>query len=88
MPSISEFYGIKIYMYRNDNERHFTPHVHVFYAEFQASVAFNGFILGGELPKTAHKLTKKWMLENRKILDYAWEMAKANKPIPKIKGLR
>ena len=88
MPSISEFYGIKIFMYWNDNERHFTPHVHVFYAEFQASVDFNGSILGGSLPKTASKLTKKWILKNRDSLEYAWERALESKPTPKIKGLQ
>ena len=75
-------------MYWNDNEKHFTPHVHVFYAEFQASVDFNGCILGGSLPKTASKLTKKWILKNRDSLKYSWELAKECKPTPKIKGLQ
>ncbi len=88
MPSISEFYGIKIYIYWKDNERHYTPHIHAFYAEFQASIDFNGNIISGELPKTAKKLTKKWILENKKILEYAWLKALANQPIPKIKGLK
>ena len=75
-------------MYFNDNERHFTPHLHVFYAEFQAAIDFNARILRGNLPKTAHELVKKWMAENRNLLNYSWEMAKMNKPIPKIKGLK
>jgi hypothetical protein len=88
MPSISEFYGIKIYMYRKDNERHFTPHIHAFYAEFQAAIDFDGKILGGKIPKTAHKLIRKWLLENRSSLNYAWDIAtKSTESIPKIKGL-
>lgn len=88
MPSISEFYGIKIYMYHKDNERHFTPHVHVFYAEYQASVDFSGQIIAGELPTTAFKLTKKWILENKRDLEYAWKIAMTNGPLPKIAGLK
>lgn len=88
MPSISEFYGIKIYMYWDDNEQHNTPHIHVFYAEFQASINLNGNILSGKLPITAKKLTKKWIVENKAILEYAWESALAKQPIPKIKGLK
>ncbi len=88
MPSISDFYGIKIYMYWNDNEQHNTPHIHAFYAEFQASMDLSGNIVSGNLPKTAKKLTKKWILENKAILEYAWMRAKAKQPIPKIKGLK
>lgn len=88
MPSISEFYGIKIYMYWNDNEQHNTPHIHAFYAEFQASIDLNGNLLSGKFPKTAKKLTKKWILENKAILEYAWTQAKAMQPTPKIKGLK
>jgi hypothetical protein len=87
MPSISEFYGIKIYLYWNDNERHCTPHIHAFYAELQASIDLDGNILGGDLPRTARKLTKKWILENKTVLEYAWMQAKEKRPIPKIKGL-
>jgi hypothetical protein len=87
MPKISEFYGIKIYMYWNNNEQHNTPHIHAYYAEFHASLNFDGKLLRGKLPKTAKKLVKKWILENKNILVYAWEEAENKRPLPKIKGL-
>lgn len=88
MPSISEFYGIKIYMYWDDFEQHHTPHIHAYYAESHAAFRFNGKILRGEFPKTATKLVKKWVLENQEVLVYAWGEARKNKPLPKIKGLK
>ena len=75
-------------MYWNDNEQHNSPHIHAYYAEFQASIDLKGNILSGSLPKTAKKLTKKWLLENRIILEYAWDQARTKKPLPKIKELK
>lgn len=80
MPSISEFYGIKIYMYWDDYEQH--------HAEFHAAFGLNGKILRGEFPRTATKLVKKWILENKEVLYYAWVLATENKPLPKIQGLK
>jgi Domain of unknown function (DUF4160) len=88
MPKLCEFYGIKIYMYWNDSEQHNSPHIHAYYAEHQAVIDLKGNVLSGWLPKTAKKLTKKWLLENLASLEYAWEQARANKPLPKIKELK
>lgn len=88
MPNISEFYGIKIYMYWNDYEQHSTPQIHANYAEFQAVMDFNGNILAGFLPLTAKKLVKKWILKNQTMLVYSWKLAIKNLPFPKIEGLK
>ena len=42
MPEISRFYGIVIKMIFKDNEKHHKPHVHVYYGEYEASVALDG----------------------------------------------
>lgn len=75
-------------MYWDDNEQHYTPHLHAYYAEFHASFCLDGKILRGKFPKTATKLVKKWILENKEVLDYAWVEATKNNPLPKIRGLK
>ena len=47
MPVLSMFYGIVVYMYAYDNQRHHSPHFHVQYAEFTAVIA----IADGEILK-------------------------------------
>ena len=37
MPSISEFYGLSIYMYNNGRE-HNPPHFHVFYGDIECII--------------------------------------------------
>jgi hypothetical protein len=87
MPKLSEFYGIKIFMYWDDYDRHSVPHFHAVYNEHQASFKLNGDKIIGHFPSTASKLVKKWALANHKILKYAWKEALKNRPLPKIKGL-
>lgn len=36
MPIISMFYGVVVYMYLYDVQKHSKPHIHVEYAEFTA----------------------------------------------------
>jgi hypothetical protein len=38
MPTISMFYGILVSMYLLDTQKHHSPHIHVRYAEFKASI--------------------------------------------------
>ena len=47
MPEISRFYGLVVKMIFNDNDKHHKPHdhkphVHVYYGEYEASVALDG----------------------------------------------
>jgi hypothetical protein len=37
MPSISEFYGLSVYMYNNVRE-HNPPHFHVFYGDMECVI--------------------------------------------------
>mgnify|MGYP003464813136 len=51
MPTISMFYGIVIYLYFFDDERHKLPHIHARYQGQEASFAIvDGAVLSGEIP--------------------------------------
>ena len=50
MPIISQFYGILIYLYRELNGQHNTPHIHALYGEYEMSVSFSGEIIVGNFP--------------------------------------
>lgn len=59
MPAISMFYGILISMYVLDTEKHHSPHIHVRYNEFKASIRIpDGEILEGSLPPRQIKLVQ------------------------------
>lgn len=88
MPSISEFYGIKIYIYWNDNQHHHTPHFHAFYAEYEGVFKLNGDLIVGNVPNTAKRLIKLWAMENLLKINYAWNMALKKQMLPKIDGLK
>ncbi len=85
MPRISAFYGIAIYMYYRD---HLPPHFHAIYGEFDAAVAIEtGEMLEGQLPRRARALVSEWTAAHRAELRQAWDLARANQPLPAIAGL-
>ena len=88
MPKISEFYGIKIYIYWNDNQHHKLPHFHAYYSEHIAAFDLKGNLLIGKMPKRAKKLIKAWALEKSSELMYAWTCAEELKAMPVIEGLK
>lgn len=89
MPTISMFYGILILMYFYDDKRHNRPHIHVEYAEYQASVAIDdGCILSGDLPTAKLKLVQAWIEIHREDLLVDWKLAVAGEPVFKIDPLR
>lgn len=57
MPTISMFYGVVIYLYFFDNERHKLPHIHAKYQGKDASFSIvDAALLSGELPLTKMRL--------------------------------
>lgn len=50
MPELSRFFGIVIKMIYRDEGQHHKPHVHVYYGEYEASIAIDGDMLAGSLP--------------------------------------
>ena len=62
MPIISMFYGVVVYMYFYDMQKHHRPHVHVEYAENTAVIAIDdGETLEGDLPRNKLKLVQAWL---------------------------
>jgi hypothetical protein len=62
MPTISMFYGIVIYMYFFDDERHKLPHIHARYQGDEASFSIlDGSVLSGGIPLSRVRLVQAWI---------------------------
>jgi hypothetical protein len=86
MPIISEFYGIKIYMYWNE---HMPPHFHAEYNEFTIVVDFiNGVVIKGLFPGKQLKLVLAWGEIHKDELMLNWENSKKNTNINRIEPLK
>ena len=76
MPSISMFYGIVIYLYFFDDERHKLPHIHARYQGQEASFSItDGAVLGGEIPQPKTRLVQAWIEIHKEALLADWELA-------------
>lgn len=89
MPTISMFYGIVIYLYFYDDERHNTPHIHAKYQGRDAAFSIlDGNQLAGDLPLAKARLVQAWIEIHREALLADWELAvNGEKPFP-IEPLR
>lgn len=85
MPTVSQFFGIVIYMYFND---HLPPHFHAEYGEFEAVYAIDTVdILRGQLPRRAHSMVIEWVLAHRAELRANWFRAREQVPLEQIQPL-
>jgi Domain of unknown function (DUF4160) len=76
MPTISMFYGIVIYLYFFDDERHKLPHIHAKYQNHDASFSIlDGSILAGEIPEGKAKLVQAWIEIHHEALMADWDLA-------------
>ena len=89
VPAISMFYGIIIYMYFTDNDRHSTPHIHARYQgqEMVASIP-DGDVLAGSIPNSKRKLLQAWIELHKDELIADWELAVSGQQPYKIDPLR
>lgn len=89
MPAISMFYGIVIYLYFYDDERHKIPHIHAKYQGQDASVSIsNGEILAGDIPLSKLRLVQAWIEIHRDALMADWALAVNGQPPFAIEPLR
>jgi hypothetical protein len=89
MPTISMFYGIVIYLYFFDNERHSLPHIHARYQGEEASFSItDGTMLSGCIPVSKAKLVQAWIEIHRDELLANWELAVNGEPPFPIDPLR
>ena len=76
MPAISMFYGIIVYLYFYDNERHHLPHIHVRYQGMKASISLSdGELIEGSIPPAKLRLVQAWIEIHREELMANWEFA-------------
>ena len=88
MPELSRFYGIIIKLLFGDDVQHNKPHVHAYYAEYEASVGIDGELIAGSLPVKQLKLVQAWMILHEDELYQAWNKAVKNEPFDRIEPLR
>ena len=86
MPIISEFFGIKIYMYWED---HFPEHFHAEYGQFKVIVSIKeAVVIKGALPTKQVKLVLAWCEMHKEELLKNWKLAEKNDKLIKITGLK
>jgi hypothetical protein len=85
MPSISNFYGIIIWMFYND---HSPPHFHVEYGEYKAEVTIETLeIIVGELPRRTTAMVLEWASFHREELRENWDLCRRKLQPKKISPL-
>ena len=85
VPLISEFFGIKIYMYWDD---HYPEHFHAEYGKFKALISIkDAAAIKGALPVRQMKLALAWCELHRDELMKNWKSAEGHGEIFKITGL-
>ena len=86
MPLVSEFFGIKIYMYWAD---HFPMHFHAEYGSSKALVSIHeAAVIKGVLPARQLKLVLAWCEIHKDELIQNWNSAQQNGEITKIGPLK
>ena len=88
MPELCRFNGICITMLFKDITQHNKPHIHVNYAEFDATFGIDGELLGGSMPSKQFKLIQAWLILHEEELYAAWNKAVQGESFNKIEPLR
>lgn len=87
MPLVCSFWGILIYLYQEKNSPHHKPHVHARFRGQELSIAADGEILAGALPRTQQKLVEAWVALREDEIVAAWIALQENDEVIKIGGL-
>lgn len=88
MPVVSQFYGIVITMYFDENTKHKLPHLHAEYAEFDAVFDLNGTLMDGNFPIKQKKMIEVWISLHKDELQSLWKTMQVHKDFFKIDPLR
>ena len=88
MPTLSEFYGIKIAMNFGDTGVHNLPHFHAWYGEYKAVFDLDGNVLAGRMPVPQTKFIVAWAELHKDQLLECWALAISGEPVGKIDPLR
>lgn len=87
MPVISQFYGIIVSIYFNENNKHNLQHIHVRYNEYKATYDFEGNKLSGDMPFKQNKLIEAWIIIHKEDLITLWNLMQEEGRYFKIKPL-
>ncbi len=89
MPSISMFYGIIIYLYFFDNQKHHSPHFHAEYAECEGIFSIDDAVMiEGDLPVKQQKLVGAWIEIHKEELLADWKLAVSGQKVFSIDPLK
>lgn len=72
MPIISQFYGIIIQMFFDENKKHHEKHIHVRYNNYEVVYNLDGKIMEGKIPVKQRKLVEAWISLHREELESLW----------------
>ena len=86
VPRVSAFFGIVIFMYWEEADHH-RPHFHAEHGDHRASVAFDGTVLGGDLPPRAPRFVREWATLHQSVLAAIWDRARTQQPLQRIDPL-
>jgi hypothetical protein len=87
LPRISEFFGIVIYMYWFDQQKHRLPHIHARFGGEEAVFDLTGRCIEGDIGMRAARLVGEWCHERGRELEDAWQAAVHGREIPWIAPL-
>ena len=88
MPIISQFYGIVIQMFFDENGKHHEKHIHIKYNEYEADYNIEGKLLEGILPKKQKKLVEAWIYIHQEELESLWNLMQEQGEFFKIEPLK
>ena len=84
MPLVSEFNGIRIYLYWDD---HSPPHFHAEYGEFEITVQIDSGAVTGKFPRRALNIVLEWYALHKAELAEDWSLAESKQPLKTIDPL-
>ena len=90
MPTLSEFAGLKVCMYREDRSSHHYPHVHAYFAEYDAVIRFpDGELIEADdaFPKSKLRLVQVWVDLHAAELLENWRLIGTDKKFFRISPL-
>lgn len=88
MPTLSIFFGIIIYMYKEDGGKHNLPHIHAEYGEYEAVFDLDGNKMEGELPRKKEKQVEVWIDIHKEDLMANWKLITNGQQVFRIPPLQ
>ncbi len=88
MPTLSIFFGIIIYMYKENGGKHNLPHIHAEYGEYEAVFDLEGNKIEGDLPKKKIRMVQTWIDIHQEDLMANWKLITNGQQVFRIPPLQ